>query len=119
MTDDPSRWMKKDTNYGYYSVLFSSGPLCVLLFGIAAFSKFNPLKGVRWLARSMVLLTILLNLLAYPTRGTLFFSIRIIDNGQWTMDNEGSWYDLGGRKLQGKPSKGGIYIRNGKKVATK
>ena len=75
LTDDPSRWMKKDTNYGYYSVLFSSGPLCVLLFGIAAFSKFNPLKGVRWLARFMVVLTILLNLLAYPTRGTLFFSI--------------------------------------------
>lgn len=75
LTDDPSRWMRKDTNYGYYSVLFSSGPLCVLLFGVAAFSKFNPLKGVRWLARSMVLLTILLNLFAYPTRGTLFFSV--------------------------------------------
>lgn len=75
LTDDPSRWMRKDTDYGYYSVLFSSGPLCVLLFGAAAFSKFNPLKGVRWLARFMVVLTILLNFFAYPTRGTLFFSV--------------------------------------------
>ena len=30
--------------------------------------------------------------------------------------NDDSWYDMQGRKLDGKPSKGGIYIHNGRKV---
>ena len=77
-TDNISHWMRKETNYGYYSVLLCSGPLCVLLFSAASFSKFNPLKGVRWLARFMVLMTIGINLLAYPNRGTLFFSMGIL-----------------------------------------
>ena len=42
--------------------------------------------------------------------------IEAIDNGQLTIDN---WYDLNGRRLQGKPTKKGIYIQNGKKVVVK
>lgn len=34
-------------------------------------------------------------------------------------DGEGAWYDLSGRKLQGKPAKSGVYINNGKKVTIK
>ena len=34
-------------------------------------------------------------------------------------DNEATWYDLNGRRLQGKPSQKGIYIKNGKKVVVK
>lgn len=34
-------------------------------------------------------------------------------------DNEATWYDLGGRKLNGKPAQKGIYIKNGKKVIVK
>ena len=34
-------------------------------------------------------------------------------------DNEATWYDLGGRRLQGKPAQKGIYIKNGKKVVVK
>jgi hypothetical protein len=34
------------------------------------------------------------------------------------MDN-GQWYDLNGRKLDGKPTKKGVYIQNGKKVVVK
>ena len=30
--------------------------------------------------------------------------------------SNGKWYDLSGRKLSGQPSKGGIYIVNGKKI---
>ena len=45
--------------------------------------------------------------------------IRSIDNGQLTMDNEGSWYTLDGRKLSGKPAKAGLYIVGGKKVLVK
>jgi hypothetical protein len=32
------------------------------------------------------------------------------------MDN---WYDLNGRKLQGKPTRKGVYIQNGQKVVVK
>jgi hypothetical protein len=33
------------------------------------------------------------------------------------MDNEaGAWYDLSGRKLDGKPAQKGVYINNGRKV---
>ncbi len=34
-------------------------------------------------------------------------------------DNEATWYDLGGRKLNGKPAQKGVYIKNGKKVVVK
>ena len=33
--------------------------------------------------------------------------------------NDGSWYDLNGRKLQAAPTKKGVYILNGKKVVVK
>lgn len=78
LTGNPAKYMTKDADYGYYSVLFCSAPLSVLLFGIAAFEKFNPEKKLRWLSRFMVGFTIIVNLLAYPNRGTLFFNIGII-----------------------------------------
>ena len=34
-------------------------------------------------------------------------------------DNEATWYDLNGRKLNGKPAQKGIYIKNGRKVVVK
>lgn len=34
-------------------------------------------------------------------------------------EGEGKWFDLQGRQLDGKPSKKGLYIRNGKKVIIK
>ena len=34
-------------------------------------------------------------------------------------DNDAAWYDLGGRRLQGKPAQKGVYIKNGKKVVVK
>ena len=39
-----------------------------------------------------------------------------IENGKLTIDN---WYDLNGRKLNGMPTKKGVYILNGKKVVVK
>jgi len=51
---------------------------------------------------------------------------RSIDGGEGTTsidnvnanlnDNEATWYDLNGRRLQGKPSQKGLYIKNGRKV---
>ena len=49
-------------------------------------------------------------------------SIGTIDNGQLTIDNYADadgWYDLQGRKLSGKPTKSGLYIKNGKKFVIK
>ena len=43
--------------------------------------------------------------------------IRSMDNGQLIIDN--SWYSLDGRKLQGKPSRTGVYINNGIKRVVK
>ena len=39
-----------------------------------------------------------------------------IENGKLTIDN---WYDLNGRKLNGMPTKKGIYVKNGRKVVVK
>lgn len=74
-TDNPAKWMTKYVDYGYYALLFNSGPLCVLLFGVASFKKFNNVVWVRRTAFVMVLVTIILNLLAYPNRTSLFFNV--------------------------------------------
>ena len=42
--------------------------------------------------------------------------IGVIDKGQRT---SGDWYDLNGRKLNGMPTKKGVYINNGRKVVVK
>ncbi len=44
-----------------------------------------------------------------------------IENGKLKIENEAGagWYDLSGRKLQGKPTKKGLYINNGRKVVIK
>lgn len=78
LTGNPAKYMTKDANYGYYSALFCSAPLSVLLFAAASFKRFNPEKKLRILSRIMVVLTVAINLVAYPNRGTLFFSAGII-----------------------------------------
>lgn len=42
--------------------------------------------------------------------------IKAIDDGQLTIDNEGSWYDLSGCKIVNSKFGSGIYIQKGKKV---
>jgi hypothetical protein len=34
-------------------------------------------------------------------------------------NSDGAWFDLSGRKLDGKPSYAGVYINNGKKIVIK
>lgn len=72
---NPTKWMDKDVNYGYYSLLLNFGPLCVLLFGSAVFKKFNSIPWIRIIATIMVLVTISMNFMAYPNRTALFFNI--------------------------------------------
>ena len=40
------------------------------------------------------------------------------NNAQWSVNND-QWYSLDGRKLNGKPTSKGIYIKNGKKFVIK
>ena len=42
-----------------------------------------------------------------------------IDNLNVNDNENGEWYDLNGRKLNGKPAQKGIYIKNGKKIVVK
>ena len=73
-TPNPAKWMTKYIDYGYFSLLFNSGPLCVLLFGVASFKKYNNIVWVRRVAFVMVFVTIAINLMAYPNRTSLFFN---------------------------------------------
>lgn len=43
----------------------------------------------------------------------------LMDNGQWTIDNDAVWYSIDGRKINGTPTEKGLYIVNGKKVLVK
>lgn len=46
--------------------------------------------------------------------------VGLIDNGKLTTDNEaGAWYSIQGVRHDGKPSRSGLYIFNGKKVVIK
>lgn len=78
LTGNPAKYMTKDADFGYFALLFCSSPLIVLLFGVAAFKKFNPHRFTRNISRFMVFFTIVIGLLAYPNRGTIFFSIGIL-----------------------------------------
>ena len=40
----------------------------------------------------------------------------VIDTRTGTLNDDDAWYDLFGRKINGKPTKPGLYINNGKKV---
>lgn len=74
-TSSPAKWMTKYVDYGYYSLLFNSGPLCVLLFGVASFKKFNNIAWIRRVSFAMVFVTIAINTIAYPNRTSLFLNI--------------------------------------------
>ena len=54
-------------------------------------------------------------ILIVPTGVSIATGLEAMDNGQWTMDNSGSLYNLQGQRVS-HPVKGQIYIQNGRKV---
>ena len=54
-----------------------------------------------------------------PILTLVFGDATKIENTNVPNLTNGDWYDLNGRKLQGKPTKKGVYIMNGKKVVVK
>lgn len=78
LSGNPAKYMTKEVDLGFTPVFLSGAPLSVLLFGAASFKKFNPWFKLRVFSRCMVAGIIVLNLLAYPSRGSLFFSVAFI-----------------------------------------
>ena len=78
LTGEPARWMTKEVDYGYWALLFSSAPLATLFFGVATFKSINPVRSIRWISKGMILVTFVLNVVAYPNRGTLFCSAGVL-----------------------------------------
>ena len=54
-----------------------------------------------------------------PILTLVFGDATKIENTNVPNLTNGDWYDLNGRKLQGKPTKKGVYIMNGRKVVVK
>jgi hypothetical protein len=54
-----------------------------------------------------------------PILTLVFDNTTMIKGTDYTDYTDGVFYDLNGRKLQGKPTKKGVYIMNGKKVVVK
>ncbi len=81
-------------------------------------SAFAPVKGKGTIAAHKCWLEFAKQEIPSARQLTIVFDseatgIRSMDNGQLIMDN---WYDLNGRKLNAKPTRKGVYIKNGQKV---
>ena len=57
--------------------------------------------------------------LSAPVLTLVFEDVTAIDEMVHGTSVNGTWYDLNGRKLQGVPTKKGVYIMNGRKVVVK
>jgi oligosaccharide repeat unit polymerase len=85
-TENISRWTSNTVDYGWYSQFYASSPLVVLFFAVASFSSVNPYRAMRNISRVIVPLVIILSVLAYPTRTSLFLStgfVVILANFLW------------------------------------
>lgn len=68
-------WASREVDYGIYAQFFSSAPLVVLLFGVAAFKSMNPVRWIRWVSRCVVPFICALSVCAYPSRTTFFLCV--------------------------------------------
>lgn len=62
-------------NLGFFAYGYASGPLVVLLFAVSSYHKTCPNQKIRTTSRIMVVMTIVVNILMNPTRGSLLFSL--------------------------------------------
>ncbi len=77
-TGNISRWTSGTVDYGWYSQFFASSPLIVLFFAVSSFSSVNPYRAMRNISRGIVFFVIILSVLAYPTRTSLFLSVGFV-----------------------------------------
>ena len=70
LTDNPSIWLTgKDNEVLKYADFFTTGAMVVGLFAVASFKSMNPVRWVRYASRFMVVFTIALSFMTYPSRG--------------------------------------------------
>ena len=70
LTDNPSIWLTgKDNDVLKYADFFTTGAMVVGLFAVASFKSMNPVRWVRYASRFMVVFTIVLSFMTYPSRG--------------------------------------------------
>ena len=88
-------------------------------FALSGGKAFAPVKGTGTIAAHKCWLEFAKQQIPSARQLTIVFDnddatgVGSIDNGQLTIDN---YYDLNGRKLNAKPTRKGVYIKNGQKV---
>ena len=90
-------------------------------YALSGGKAFAPVKGAGTLGANQCWLQFDKQEIPSARQFTLVFDseatgVGSIENGKLTIDN---WYDLNGRKLNGMPTKKGIYMNNGRKVVVK
>lgn len=75
LSDDISKWVSADIDYGVFiNVSVASSPLVVLFFMVAAFKSTNPSKSIRVASLCISIFLIPFTLCVYPSRTALFLS---------------------------------------------
>lgn len=77
LTDDISKWVSSDVDYGVYtSTAVASSPLVVMFFIISSFKEINPqYRGFRIFSVIVSFVVIVLTVCVYPSRTSLFLSL--------------------------------------------
>lgn len=79
LTNDISKWVSSDIDYGVFtSTAVSSSPLVVLFFMVSSFKAVNPHKGIRIFSVVVSFFVIVLTVCVYPSRTSLFLSLGFI-----------------------------------------
>ncbi|OWU98108.1 O-antigen polymerase [Fibrobacter sp. UWR2] len=79
LTDNISKWVSSDVDYGAFtSTAVASSPLVVLFFMVASFKSVNPYRGIRIFSVVMSFIIIALTVCVYPSRTSLFLSLGFI-----------------------------------------
>lgn len=75
-TENPPYWLDgQHSPVLKYSIFFTSSPMVISLFGVAAFKALNPVRWIRVASRIMIFLTIVLGFITFPSRGVNMIGI--------------------------------------------
>ena len=78
-TEHPSYWVSgRNSPVLKYSDFFTSGAMVVGLFGVASFKSINPVRWVRIASRCMVVFTMILSFMTFPSRGINMLCVGIL-----------------------------------------
>ena len=89
-------------------------------YALSGGKAFAPVKGTGTIAAHKCWLEFAKNNGNARSITIVFEETTAIDNSQLTIDNEaGAIYDLSGRKLNAKPTRKGVYVKDGQKVVVK